>query len=131
MLPKTGKRFPKSGVKRLESRHFAIEIGKALQRELGGTHQTVKTIMRWTCASERTIKNWLDGSHGPSSEHLIAGHTYAVSSGWRNQRQLLVSSISERMVSGGRATSCSMTRAAMRPTPLVLRRLWRNAYSSR
>jgi hypothetical protein len=31
----------------------------------------VKTIMRWTCASERTIKNWLDGSHGRSGEHLI------------------------------------------------------------
>jgi hypothetical protein len=36
-----------------------------------------------------------------------------------------------RMVSGRRVTSCSMTRAAIRPTPLVLRRLWRKAYSSR
>jgi len=71
MLPKMGKRFPRSGVKRLERQHFAIELGKALRSELGGTHQTVKTIMRSTCASERTIKNWLDGSHGPSSEHLI------------------------------------------------------------
>jgi hypothetical protein len=71
MLPKTGKRFPRSGAKRPERRRLAIEIGKALRTELGGTHQTVKTIMRWTCASERTIKNWLDGSHGPSGEHLI------------------------------------------------------------
>jgi hypothetical protein len=27
--------------------------------------------MGWTCASERTIKNWLDGSHGPRGEHII------------------------------------------------------------
>ncbi len=70
--------------------------------------------------------------------HLVTGetetlyrHTYAVSSGNRNQRQRRVSSISERMVSGWRATSRSMTRAAIRPTPLVLRRLWRKANSSR
>jgi hypothetical protein len=71
MLPKTGKKFPKRGAKRAESQRFAVEIGKALRAELGGTHRTVKTIMRWTCASERTIKNWLDGRHGPSGEHLI------------------------------------------------------------
>src|SRR5262245_25963939 len=71
MLPKTGKRLPRRAAKRPERRHFAIEIGKALRAELGGTHRTVKTIMSWTCASERTIKNWLDGSHGPSGDHLI------------------------------------------------------------
>jgi hypothetical protein len=27
--------------------------------------------MRWTGVSERTAKNWLAGSHGPSGEHLI------------------------------------------------------------
>ena len=53
----------------------------------------------------------------------VLAHTYAVSSGCRNQRQRRVSSISERMVNGWRTTSCSMTRAAIRPTPLVLRRL--------
>jgi hypothetical protein len=71
MLPKTGKRFPRTGAHRPGRQPLAIEIGKALRAELGGTHQTVKTIMRWTCASERTIKNWLDGSHGPSGDHLI------------------------------------------------------------
>ncbi len=27
--------------------------------------------MRWTNASERTVKNWLAGSHCPSGVHLI------------------------------------------------------------
>ena len=71
MLPIRGKSFPRNGSQGRETQHLAIEISKALRAELGGTHQTVKTIMSWTCASERTIKNWLDGSHGPSGVHLI------------------------------------------------------------
>jgi len=71
MLPKKSKSFPRNGSRRNERPRLAVEISKALQAELGGTHRTVKTIMRWTCASERTIKNWLDGRHGPSGEHLI------------------------------------------------------------
>lgn len=43
----------------------------ALRTELGGSHQSIKTIMKWTNASERTIKNWLAGAHGPRGEHLI------------------------------------------------------------
>ncbi len=39
--------------------------------QLEGTHRAVKTTMRWTGASERTAKNWIAGSHGPSGEHLI------------------------------------------------------------
>ncbi len=43
----------------------------ALSAELGSTHQAVKTVMRWTGASERTVKNWLDGIHGPSGDHFV------------------------------------------------------------
>ena len=71
MLPKKGKSFPRNGSQWVKRPRFAVEIRKALRAELGGTHRAVKTIMRWTCASERTIKNWLDGSHGPSGAHLI------------------------------------------------------------
>jgi hypothetical protein len=71
MLRKKGKSFPRNRARGPESQRLANEVGRALRAELGGTHRTVKTIMRWTGASERTIKNWLDGSHGPSGEHLI------------------------------------------------------------
>jgi hypothetical protein len=27
--------------------------------------------MRWTRANERTVKNWISGTNGPSGEHLI------------------------------------------------------------
>lgn len=36
--------------------------------------------MRWTRANERTVKNWISGTHGPSGEHLLvlACHSDAV-----------------------------------------------------
>lgn len=50
---------------------FSRAIAAALHVELGSTHQAVKITMRWTGASERTVKNWLAGTHGPSGENLI------------------------------------------------------------
>ena len=64
ILPKKGNFFPKGS--------YAVEISLALRQSLGNTHRAVKTLMRWTGASERTVKNWLSGSSGPSGEHLIA-----------------------------------------------------------
>ena len=36
-------------------------IAAALHDELGTTHQAIKAAMRWTGASERTVKYWLSG----------------------------------------------------------------------
>ena len=54
-----------------QGHHFTTLIAAALKNELENSHQTVKTIMRWTGASERTVKNWLAGTHGPSGDHLV------------------------------------------------------------
>jgi hypothetical protein len=35
-------------------------------------YPAVKTVMRWTGANERTVKNWLAGRRGPRGEHLLA-----------------------------------------------------------
>lgn len=51
--------------------HFSEMIAVALRNEFGNNRQTVKTIMGWTGASERTVKNWLAATHGPSGEHLV------------------------------------------------------------
>ena len=32
---------------------------------------TTKKVMRWTGASERTVKGWLSGTNGPCGEHLV------------------------------------------------------------
>ncbi len=63
MFPKKGKTFP-------SRQEYALGLAVALQRELGSTHQAVKTLMRWTNANERTAKNWLKGTCGPRGEHL-------------------------------------------------------------
>ena len=63
-LPKKGNFFPKGS--------YAVEISLVLRQNLGNTHRAVKTLMRWTGASERTVKNWLSGSYGPRGAHLVA-----------------------------------------------------------
>ena len=68
MLPKTGKKLHHSE----DDGDLASLISAALKAELGATHQTVKTAMRWTGASDRTVKHWLAGSHSPRAEHLVA-----------------------------------------------------------
>lgn len=73
MFTKTGKSF-------LGSNEYAAAIARALRSELGGTHQATKTLMRWTNANERTVKNWLAGTNGPRGDHLaaLASHSDAV-----------------------------------------------------
>lgn len=68
-LPKMGKELPIP--RRLKSSAYAAEIAKALRAELGGSNRAIKTLMRWTQASERTAKCWLAGASGPSGEHLV------------------------------------------------------------
>jgi hypothetical protein len=69
MFPNTGKKFPSDGD--LPPTTYAALIADILRTELGNTHQAHKTLMRWTGANERTAKNWLSGSNGPSGEHLL------------------------------------------------------------
>lgn len=69
MFPKTGKRFPDEGGDLNAT--YAARVAAILKRELGNTHQAHKTLMRWTGANERTVKNWLAGVNGPSGEHLL------------------------------------------------------------
>jgi hypothetical protein len=80
MLPKKGKGFPKRDGKGGGGLSYAEAIAIALRHELGDTHQAVKTVMRWTGAGERTAKNWLAGTRGPTGEYLLSlvGHSNAV-----------------------------------------------------
>jgi len=72
MLPKEGK-FLRTPRREGSSGHddYAAAVSTALREELGETHRAVKTVMGWTGASERTVKNWFAGSCGPSGAHLM------------------------------------------------------------
>ncbi len=51
---------------------YRAAMAMALHEELGDTHRAIKMAMRWTGASERTVKYWFAGERGPSGDHLIA-----------------------------------------------------------
>ncbi|HEY7230327.1 MAG TPA: hypothetical protein VH558_08160 [Pseudolabrys sp.] len=77
MLPKKGRKLHRGGSDGTDGSGFEQSIAAALRAELDSNHQTIKTVMRWTGASERTVKNWLAGSHGPSGEHLVGLTRYS------------------------------------------------------
>lgn len=69
-LPKKGKELPLRA-KRQELAHgYALAIGEALSEEVR-RGASIKKVMRWTGASERTVKGWVAGSSAPSGEYLV------------------------------------------------------------
>jgi|GEM_PF-1250649 len=71
MLHKKGNSFHRECEGRVSESEYRQAISTALSQELGDAGQGVKATMRWTGASERTSKNWISGSYGPTAEHLI------------------------------------------------------------
>jgi hypothetical protein len=71
-LPNEGKVLPVPAMPLQDrDKRFAAAIASALRNALGDTRRAVKSVMSWTGANERTVKNWLAGVSGPSGEHLI------------------------------------------------------------
>jgi len=67
-----GTGFPSRDSKRDAGLGYPRAIAAALRGELGETHQAIKIVMRWTGAGERSAKNWLGGTRGPTGEHLLS-----------------------------------------------------------
>jgi hypothetical protein len=72
MLPKTGKVLPEEDARAAAGGTYAAAVALALREELGDSHRAIKVVMRWTGASERTVKNWFAGMRGPTGEHLVS-----------------------------------------------------------
>ena len=70
MFPKTGNKFPKRA-ERLSEADYAAAISEALKAELGTGAGAAKQIQRWTGATDRTARNWLNGVVGPRGHHLM------------------------------------------------------------
>lgn len=71
MLPKVGKAFRSRARDVSPHRSAAQLVAEALRGTLQDSHRAVKTVMRWTGANERTVKNWLSGTHGPHGDYLL------------------------------------------------------------
>lgn len=68
-LPKRGEKLPSTRMRQERAREFAQAIADALKEELA-RGASIKTIMAWTDAGERTVKGWLTGSNAPRGAHL-------------------------------------------------------------
>jgi hypothetical protein len=70
MLPNTGTLLPGRGAT-ITALEYSSQIRQALRDELGGSRAAAKSLMRWTGASNRTARNWLNGAASPSGYHLV------------------------------------------------------------
>ena len=50
---------------------FAMVIAETLHQTFGGTHAAIKTVMAFTGARERTVKNWFQSKNAPNGENLV------------------------------------------------------------
>ena len=76
-FPNKGKFFPKKNRsykvdREQEQSLFVDEIASSLQQSLGNSRVAIKTVVTWTGANEKTVKNWFAGRYGPSGPHLVA-----------------------------------------------------------
>lgn len=69
-LPKKGEKLHPARVRPDRDHEFAQAVAGALKAELA-RGKSVKTIMAWTGAGERTVKGWLAGSSAPRGIHLV------------------------------------------------------------
>ena len=80
MLPKKGKGFPKRDGKGGGGLSYAEAIAIALRQELDGTHQAVKTVMRWTgCRTGPRRTGWPERGDQPENTWCpLVHHSNAV-----------------------------------------------------
>src|SRR5438045_2570795 len=71
LLPKKGNLLPRTSRDGASGVNYPAAIAAALRNQLGRTRSATKTVMQWTGASERSVKNWLAGTNGPSGHHLV------------------------------------------------------------
>ncbi len=71
--PVSGKTIPRSPgrVAASDGYEFTSVIAETLRETFGGTRMSVKTVMAYTGAGERTVKNWFEGKNGPNGENLV------------------------------------------------------------
>ncbi len=71
--PISGKTFrkPSDRVAATDEYDFKAVIAETLQDAFGGSHRAIKTVMTYTGAGERTVKNWFGAKNGPNGKNLI------------------------------------------------------------
>jgi len=71
MLPNKGRKLPRWTGVLGERETYARTIAELLHKEHDDSHRAIKQLMRQTDASERTVKHWLSGQHGPDTVYFL------------------------------------------------------------
>jgi hypothetical protein len=71
VLPNSGKELHRRTHRRRRGTEYSMAVSEALKIQVNNSAHATKKLMRWTGASERTVKGWLAGANGPCGEHLI------------------------------------------------------------
>jgi len=71
--PVSGKTFPRSSgtVEKSDGYDFTAVIAETLREAFGRSGRSIKTVMAYTGAGERAVKNWFEGKNGPNGENLV------------------------------------------------------------
>ena len=71
--PNFGKTFPRSSgaVAYYDSSDFTAVIAQTLRGTISGNRMSIKSVMAYTGAGERTVKNWFAGKNGPNGKNLV------------------------------------------------------------
>ncbi len=71
--PVSGRTFPRSSgtVEKSDGYDYTAVIAETLREAFGRTGRSVKTVMAYTGAGERAVKNWFEGKNGPNGENLV------------------------------------------------------------
>jgi len=69
----SGKTFPRSSgtVDDSDGYDFVAVIAETLRETYGRSGRSIKTVMAYTGAGEKTVKNWFAGKNAPSGENLV------------------------------------------------------------
>ena len=71
--PVSGITFPRSSgtVEKSDGNDFTAVIAETLRETYGRSGRSIKTVMAYTGAGERAVKNWFGGKNGPNGENLV------------------------------------------------------------
>ena len=71
--PNSGKALPRSSPRldKSDGYDFTAVISETLREAFGRSGRSIKTVMAYTGAGERTVKNWFEGKNAPNGENLV------------------------------------------------------------
>ena len=72
LRPEFGKLLTNSAAKLADAEDFDFTavIAETLRETFGGTAVSIKTVMGYTGAGERAVRNWFEGKNGPNGRNL-------------------------------------------------------------